>query len=52
MGSDDYDEINDLRDALWVFLTHYKSVLIEHGLAIALLRNSTDQIAVEYGRSH
>ena len=29
-----YAELHDLRNALWSFLTHYQSVLLEHGLPL------------------
>ena len=34
LGSDVYDELNDLRDALWGYLNHYKSVLGEHQISL------------------
>lgn len=33
-GSPGYDEANELRNALWGFLTHYKTVLGEHDLSL------------------
>ena len=32
VGDETYQEINDLRNALWGYLTHYKMVLGEHGI--------------------
>ena len=29
-GSKAYDELNELRNSLWSFKNHYKSVLVEH----------------------
>jgi hypothetical protein len=29
-----YQELNELRNALWSFLTHYKAVLGEHGIPL------------------
>lgn len=34
LGADDYGELNDLRNALWGFLSHYKVVLGEHGIPL------------------
>lgn len=31
-GERGFEEANDLRNALWGYLTHYKSILLEHGL--------------------
>lgn len=33
-GSPGYDELNDLRNALWSYLTHFKTTLLEHGMAL------------------
>jgi hypothetical protein len=33
-GSDAYLEANDLRNALWAFLNHYKAVLGEHDIPL------------------
>ncbi|MCL1499263.1 hypothetical protein M3O57_02540 [Xanthomonas nasturtii] len=30
INSDNYDELNDLRNRLWDYLNHYKAVLGEH----------------------
>jgi hypothetical protein len=32
VGSDAYEELNDLRNKMWGYLNHYKSVLGEHGI--------------------
>ena len=34
LGSDAYDELNELRNALWGYLNHYKSVLGEHQISL------------------
>jgi hypothetical protein len=34
LDSETYKELNDLRDILWAYLTHYKSVLLEHGIPL------------------
>ena len=34
LGADAYDELNELRNALWRYLNHYKSVLLEHQIAL------------------
>jgi len=34
VSSEIYAELNDLRNGLWSYLTHYKSVLSEHGLPL------------------
>lgn len=33
-GSPGYDELNDLRNALWSYLNHYKATLLEHDIAL------------------
>jgi hypothetical protein len=33
-GAPGYEETNDLRNRLWGYLAHYKSVLMEHGLPL------------------
>ena len=33
-GSPGYGEVNDLRNALWSYLTHYKATLTEHGMKL------------------
>ena len=33
-SSDEFEELNDLRNHLWSLLTHYKSVLVEHDYEI------------------
>lgn len=33
-GGEGFEEANDLRNALWSYLTHYKTVLAEHGLPL------------------
>lgn len=33
-GTDAYDDINDLRNRLWEYLTHYKAVLGEHQIPL------------------
>ena len=33
-ASPGYEEINDVRNALWKLLSHYKDVLIEHEIAL------------------
>jgi hypothetical protein len=40
-GSDAFDELNDLRNALWGLLNHYKVVLGEHNIPLPF---SEDQI--------
>jgi hypothetical protein len=34
IDSESYRELNDLRNALWGFLTHYKETLAEHGVGL------------------
>ena len=34
VNADTYDELNDLRNALWSYLNHYKTVLGEHQLSL------------------
>jgi hypothetical protein len=34
LNPDSYQEINDLRNALWGFLSHYKAVLGEYGIPL------------------
>ena len=34
LDSDAYDELNELRNALWGYLNHYKSVLGEHQISL------------------
>ena len=34
LAPEPYAELNSVRNALWAYLTHYKSVLIEHGLPL------------------
>ena len=34
LGSDSYAELNELRNALWGYLNHYKSVLGEHQIPL------------------
>ena len=29
-----FEELNDLRNALWSYLNHYKATLLEHGIAL------------------
>jgi hypothetical protein len=29
-----YDAVNDLRNALWSYLNHYKATLVEHGMKL------------------
>ncbi|PWR23599.1 DUF6959 family protein [Zavarzinia compransoris] len=33
-GKPGFDELNDLRNALWFYLNHYKATLMEHGIAL------------------
>jgi hypothetical protein len=33
-GAPGYDEVNELRNALWGYLNHYKSTLIAHDMAL------------------
>jgi hypothetical protein len=33
-GTSGYDELNDLRNALWSYLNHYKATLLEHGIEL------------------
>jgi hypothetical protein len=33
-GSAGYDEMNELRNSLWAYLTHYKASLLEHGMKL------------------
>lgn len=33
-NSDGFDEMNDLRNRLWSFLTHYKNVLGQHSMSL------------------
>lgn len=33
-GSPGYAELNDLRNALWSYLNHYKVTLLEHDIAL------------------
>jgi hypothetical protein len=33
-GAPGYDELNDLRNTLWLYLNHYKATLMEHGIAL------------------
>ena len=39
-GSAAYDEANELRNGLWGFLTHYKAVLVEHGVPLPFSESS------------
>ena len=32
LDEESYIELNDLRNALWGYLTHYKKILVEHGI--------------------
>ncbi len=34
LGEDDYEEINQVRNALWALLSHYKSTLVAHDLSL------------------
>lgn len=34
MDADSYAELNNLRNALWSYLTHYKRTLAEHGISL------------------
>jgi len=34
LSDDDYDDLNELRNSLRYYLTHYKKVLIEHGMRL------------------
>jgi hypothetical protein len=34
LDEDNFAELNKLRNALWSYLTHYKSTLIEHGMSL------------------
>ena len=33
-GAPGYDAVNDLRNALWSYLNHYKATLVEHGMTL------------------
>ena len=33
-GAPGFEEANEVRNALWGYLTHYKSILLEHGLPL------------------
>ncbi|MBY2914313.1 DUF6959 family protein [Rhizobium leguminosarum] len=33
-GRPGYEDLNDLRNALWFYLNHYKSTLHEHGIGL------------------
>ena len=37
----EYDEINDLRNHLWSYLTHYKSTLTEHDIEMPFSEQQT-----------
>jgi hypothetical protein len=34
LDAESFQELNDLRNALWGFLSHYKAVLGEHGIPL------------------
>lgn len=34
LNPESYQELNDLRNSLWGFLTHYKTILGEHEIAL------------------
>lgn len=34
LGTEAYDDLNDLRNRLWAYLTHYKTVLGEHEIPL------------------
>jgi len=40
LGSDSYGELNELRNALWGYLNHYKSVLGEHQIPLPFSEDS------------
>ncbi len=33
-GQPGFDELNNLRNALWSYLNHYKATLLKHGIAL------------------
>jgi hypothetical protein len=33
-GQPQYEELNDLRNALWSYLNHYKATLLQHGMKL------------------
>jgi len=39
-GEDAYEELNELRNKLWGYLTHYKCVLAEHQLPLPFSEDS------------
>ncbi|WP_390633694.1 DUF6959 family protein [Oryzibacter oryziterrae] len=39
-GQPGFSEVNFLRNALWVYLTHYKVSLFEHGIAVPFSEDS------------
>jgi hypothetical protein len=40
LGSDAYDELNELRNTIWGYLNHYKSVLGEHQIPLPFSENA------------
>lgn len=40
LGSDEYAELNRLRNSLWTFLNHYKTVLCEHRIPLPFVEGS------------
>jgi hypothetical protein len=34
LNSESWQELNELRNTLWRFLSHYKAVLLEHNIAL------------------
>jgi hypothetical protein len=40
LGSDACDELNDLRDALWSYLDHYKSALGERQIPLSFSKDA------------
>lgn len=34
LSTDEYEELDDLRNKLWGYLNHYKSVLAEHDMSL------------------
>lgn len=41
MSDEGFDRLNDLRNHLWSFLTHYKAVLGEHQIRLPFYENPT-----------
>jgi hypothetical protein len=40
LSPDEYDELNELRNTLWGYLNHYKSVLGEHQMTLPFVEGA------------